>query len=136
MAGYVAEHGRTSTPVISAGALLPPLGLDHHLLSARHLPISEPPNPTFLSFQESLLERAHQSGSFPVPFCFSLGSKSRLMLGHLSTDLLPLKRRRQVSVLFHFTAPHSKSSSCLEPLPTPALSLCHTSSSSFPTCKT
>lgn len=54
------------------------------------------------------MERAHQSGSNTVPFCFSLESKSRLELGHFPTDSLPLKRGRQVfcSTLRHVTPSH------------------------------
>lgn len=108
MAGYVAGRGRTNTLAI-ADAFLPPLRLGHHLPSARHLPINKPLNPAFLPFQESLWERTPQSVSFPVPVCFSLVFKPRLVLGHLSTDSLPLKRGIQSSVSLY------KPFSCLDP---------------------
>lgn len=107
MAGYVAGHDRTNILAI-ADAFLPPLGLGHHLPSARYLPINKPLNPTFLPFKESLWERAPQSVSFPVPVCFSLVFKPRLVLVHLSTDSLPLKRGIQRVSLY-------KPFSCLEP---------------------
>lgn len=120
MAGYVAGHDRTNILAI-ADAFLPPLGLGHHLPSARYLPINKPLNPTFLPFQESLWERAPQSVSFPVPVCFSLVFKPRLVLVHLSTDSLPLKRGIQSFTLQAIF------------LPGIPIFLCHIS---FPACTT
>lgn len=116
----MAEHDRIST--LSADDLLPLLGLNHHLPSAWHLPLSESLNSTFFPFEESPLERAHQSGSFPLPFCFSQCPSQGWYWGIFpQTHILSRRRRLFCSALQNF-------------LPGIPLPFCNTSS--FPTCRT